>query len=188
MDDIHNQNQQKKILIADDDERLRTIHTAVFQEDGFQVVAVRDGQEAWEKIREGYIPDIILTGIMMPRLDGFGLFSKTKDDPQLKHIPVVILSHRGLVEDQTMAEQLGVADFLMQNTTPPSEVVRRCKLLVGEVTQFRIAADVNRMDGKLLANYLNRTRTSGYAHLEKEIILELEPEKTAGVFKIRIVE
>ena len=84
---------KKKILLVDDDPQALEIYRHKFQEDSFEVVTAVDGQDALDKIKAGFIPDVIFTGILMPRLTGFELVKKIREDEKLAKIPIAISSH-----------------------------------------------------------------------------------------------
>src|SRR3989344_9373182 len=145
----------KKILIVDDEEFLLGIYAKNFRDEGFEVLTAHDGQAAWDIINAGNIVDIIFTGITMPRMTGFELIAKMQADPKLAKIPVAINSHRGRSEDEKLARQMGVDDFIVQGATTPAEAVRRIKLLLGLQKSFKIAILTERFDGRALINTLN---------------------------------
>src|SRR3989344_8832442 len=95
--------QKRKILIVEDDEITVNIYSVKLKDEGFDVLIASDGQEAWEMIQAGQIPDVIFTGIVMPRLDGVGLIEKLKTDPRLSSISVVMISHRNRLADRQRA-------------------------------------------------------------------------------------
>lgn len=80
-----------RILVAEDDPDLLKMLEHVMRALGDVVTAV-DGQDALEKARAGPVPDVIVTDLMMPRLDGFALAKQLKSDPRLTHVPVVMLT------------------------------------------------------------------------------------------------
>ncbi len=80
-----------RILVAEDDPDLLKMLEHVMRALGDVVTAV-DGQDAFEKARSGPAPDVVVTDLMMPRLDGFGLAKQLKGDPRLAHVPVVMLT------------------------------------------------------------------------------------------------
>ena len=91
-------------------------------EKSFEVLTAHDGQEAWEIIVSGNTPDIVFTGITMPRLTGFELIAKLQSDPKLANIPVAINSHRGRSEDQKLAKEMNVDDFIILHFNSPSRL------------------------------------------------------------------
>ena len=79
----------------------------------FVVVTVRDGQEALEYLRRTHV-DLLLTDIMMPRLDGFSLLRQIRGDPNLRDLPVVLLSARAGEEAKIEGLDVGADDYLIK--------------------------------------------------------------------------
>ena len=85
-------NEKAKILIVDDDPAFVDATTAILKSGSYKVEAAYDKEEAMEKIKKGK-PDLILLDVMMQRLDdGFTMCYKLKHDPELKQIPVLMLT------------------------------------------------------------------------------------------------
>ncbi|KKW18761.1 MAG: Response regulator receiver modulated diguanylate cyclase [Parcubacteria group bacterium GW2011_GWB1_50_9] len=179
---------QQKILVVDDDQLLLGTYAAVFRADGFEVHAVSNGEEAFAALSEGDTPDIVFTGIMMPKMGGFELIEKMRADPRFAKIPVVISSHRGISEDKDRAEKLGVSDFIVQGFTTPREVVRRIELMLGVSRKFRIAVSLDRFSASALIEILNRNQTTPCVSAPgEEIVLELEGTPEPDKFRVRII-
>ena len=179
--------ENKKILIVDDDEFLLGIYAKNFRDEGFEVLTAHDGEEAWETISAGNIVDIIFTGITMPKMTGFELIAKLQADPKLASIPVVINSHRGRPEDEKLAKEMNVDDFIVQGLTTPIEAVRRIELLLGIQHAYRVVLAPNKGDAASLISFLNKQQnTSCDPAGNKEIFLELEPKSEKGEFKVKI--
>src|SRR3989344_8203527 len=171
----------KKILIVDDDEFLLGIYAKNFRDEGLEVLTAHDGQEAWDMISAGNIVDIIFTGITMPKMTGFELIAKLQADPKLANIPVAINSHRGRPEDEKLAKELGVDDFIIQGATTPIEVVSRIELLLGIQKSYKIVLTANKYDAVALINLLNKQQNINCDPAGgKEIFLELEPKTDKG--------
>jgi len=181
------ENLNKRILIVDDDEILLGIYAKNFRDEGFEVLTAHDGEEAWEIIDSGNIPNVIFTGITMPRMTGFELIAKMQANSNLAKIPVAINSHRGRPEDEKLAKQMAVDDFIVQGTTTPAEAVRRIKLLVGIQSIYKVAIVPDRYDGAAFINFLNKQQGAACDSAGgKEIFLEIEPKTEKGEFKINI--
>jgi signal transduction histidine kinase len=99
-----------RVLLADDNADMREYVRRLLG-DRFCVIAVRDGAEALREARAAR-PDLILTDVMMPNLDGFGLLRELKADPALRAIPVVMLSARAGEESRVEGLQAGADDYL----------------------------------------------------------------------------
>lgn len=177
----------KKILIVDDDELLLGIYAKNFRDEGFDVLTAHDGQEAWDMISAGNVVDVIFTGITMPRMTGFEFIAKLQADPKLANIPVAINSHRGRPEDEKLAKEMNVDEFIVQGTTTPVEAVRRIKLLSGIKNIYKISLNVDKYDAPALINLLNKQQNTNCDPMgNKEIFLELEPKPENGEFKVKI--
>ena len=84
------------ILIVDDSITVRELLTMSFEKGGYRVESARDGQDAWDQLKAGLHCDVIFCDVEMPRMDGFELLTRLKQDPQLQSIPVAILTSRGI--------------------------------------------------------------------------------------------
>lgn len=85
---------KKKILIVDDEQDLLNFLTALFQDNGYDTVTAMDGGEALEKTRSEK-PDLITLDMTMPEQSGVRAYRNLKDDPELRKIPVVIITGIG---------------------------------------------------------------------------------------------
>jgi CheY-like chemotaxis protein len=85
----------KKLLVADDDEdALRLFYRMLTSADrGYRVLTAPDGRQAWAMLRDER-PDVLLTDLVMPEMDGFELLAAKNADPALAGIPAVVLSAR----------------------------------------------------------------------------------------------
>jgi PAS domain S-box-containing protein len=100
------------ILIADDNADMREYARRLLREQ-YDVVAVADGESALQRSREQR-PDLILTDVMMPQLDGFGLLQAIRGDQALKDIPVILLSARAGEESRVEGLDSGADDYLVK--------------------------------------------------------------------------
>jgi PAS domain S-box-containing protein len=109
---IPGREQCSRILLADDNIDMREyVQRLLLQQ--YEVVAVADGESALETARQ-LRPNLILTDIMMPRLDGFGLLRALRADPELNDIPVILLSARAGEESRVEGLDAGADDYLVK--------------------------------------------------------------------------
>lgn len=107
-----------KILIADDEESLRTLLKAIISsEDNFTLEEAVDGDDALEKIKQTK-PKIVLLDVMMPGQSGFEVCEKIKNTDGLKDIVVVILTAKGQDTDREWATNVGADHFLTKPFSP----------------------------------------------------------------------
>ncbi len=101
---------EKILLIVEDNTDLRQYIRAVFEAE-YRIIEAKDGQEGIEKAFE-FIPDIVVTDLMMPRLDGLSFCKKLKTDDKTSHVPVVMLTAKASVESKIEGLELGADDYL----------------------------------------------------------------------------
>lgn len=113
----------KKVLIVDDDQFLIDMYSLKFNKDGFDVEVATKGEEALEKLRGGFDPDIVILDVVMPSLDGIGLLEKIRQEKFASKAVVVMLTNQGQKSDIDRAKKLKVDGYIVKATTIPSEVV-----------------------------------------------------------------
>jgi PAS domain S-box-containing protein len=101
-----------RVLVVDDNADMRTYVVGLLA-GLYDVVAASDGLEALERVEQS-LPDLILTDVMMPRLDGFGLLARLQEDPRTTSIPVIMLSARAGEEGTVEGLEAGAADYLVK--------------------------------------------------------------------------
>lgn len=99
-----------KILIIDDEVRLRETICELLSYAGYDVLDAQDGMEGLEKIKH-FIPDLIICDIMMPTLDGYGFMEKHKIS-DYSNIPVILLTAKVELQDQEKGKALGIKGYL----------------------------------------------------------------------------
>jgi signal transduction histidine kinase len=101
-----------RVLIADDNGDMRSYLRTILG-GTFAVTMVADGMAAWNAIQRD-IPDLVLTDVMMPQLDGFGLLQKIRSSESTRSIPVILLSARAGEEARLEGLQAGADDYLVK--------------------------------------------------------------------------
>jgi len=101
-----------RILLADDNADMRDYVHRLLSEH-YTVVSAADGESALRSARENP-PDLILSDVMMPRLDGFGLLQAIRSDTRMKNVPVILLSARAGEESRIEGLQSGADDYLVK--------------------------------------------------------------------------
>ena len=99
-----------RVLWADDNSDMRDYVTRLLSE-RYEVEAVADGEAALAAAR-AHTPDLVLSDVMMPRLDGFGLVRALRDDPRLGPVPIILLSARAGEEARIEGVAAGADDYL----------------------------------------------------------------------------
>jgi len=99
------------VLVAEDDPGLREAVTLTLETLGWQVVPASDGRQAWEMVQR-YLPDLIVTDIQMPYMDGYDLLKRVRTDLRTAFIPVIFLTSRNRCEDRVKGYLLGGDDYI----------------------------------------------------------------------------
>lgn len=94
---------KQTILVVDDEQDLLDLIEYNLKKEGFDVLKAENGLEGIETARK-YHPNLVLLDIMMPKMDGFEVVERMRDDPKLKHIPIIFLTARG--DEKTEVEGL----------------------------------------------------------------------------------
>jgi two-component system, chemotaxis family, sensor histidine kinase and response regulator PixL len=99
------------ILVVDDSINVRRFLALTLERAGYRVEQAKDGQDALERLENGLSVQAIICDIEMPRLDGFGFLARAKNTPDLKQVPVVMLTSRSGEKHRKLAESLGASAY-----------------------------------------------------------------------------
>ncbi len=100
-----------QVLVVDDSLTIRKVLSRLLEREGYQVILAKDGMDALQKLQE-VMPQVILTDIEMPGMDGFELVRNIKTDQRLLQVPLIMISSRTAQKHRQLAESLGVDLFL----------------------------------------------------------------------------
>jgi len=144
-----------RVLLADDNADMRDYVGRLLSE-RYTVIMATDGEDAFEKTLS-CIPDLLLSDVMMPRLDGFGLLKKIRHHPSVKHIPIILLSARAGEEAKVEGLDAGADDYLIKPFSA-RELLARVDASI-KIAQARISAEKQlRLHAELLEEEVkNRT-------------------------------
>lgn len=120
---MDNQN-KKKVLVAEDDKFLSSAYKAKLTKAGFEVTMASDGDEALKALKS-YKPDVILLDLIMPNKDGFVVLEEVEQNEELKKIPVIIASNLGQKEDIDKGMALGAKDFVIKSNMSLDDLVSK---------------------------------------------------------------
>lgn len=123
-----------KILIVDDDPLYVRVYQLKLTGDGHTIETASNGEEALAKVGP-FNPDLILLDIMMPKIDGFEVLKRLKENEITKKIPVIILTNLGGDDTNTLRGlELGAVTYLIKSTYTPKEVVQKVKEILAAST------------------------------------------------------
>jgi DNA-binding response OmpR family regulator len=112
-----------KILIVDDEEMIRNVMKEYIENEKYECIEAKNGQEAIDFVKFNQDIDLIVMDIMMPELDGF---SACKEIKKIKNIPIIILSARTEEFDKLTGFALGIDDYITKPFSP-KELIARIK-------------------------------------------------------------
>ncbi len=117
--------EQKKILIADDNENIREALTYLLEDEGYALSLAKDGAETLEKVRE-VRPDILFLDIMMPEMNGYDVCRTIKADASLKNTYIIMLTAKGQVAEQERGKEVGADEYIVKPFSP-MEILAKIK-------------------------------------------------------------
>jgi class 3 adenylate cyclase len=110
-------NQRPKILIVDDEPFNVDYLEQELEDMNYNIITAGNGREALDQVKNGQ-PDLILLDIMMPIMDGFAVLNELKEDPLLRHIPVIVISAMNDLESVIKGIKQGAEDYLPKPFEP----------------------------------------------------------------------
>lgn len=123
---------KKQVLIIDDDKFLLDMYATKFSQNGFSVKSCLGAEEAVQELHDGLEPDVILTDILMPAMDGFEFLEKLKTDKLAQGAKVIVLSNKGERADIDRGTSLGADGYIIKASAIPSEVVDKVQEVLAE--------------------------------------------------------
>lgn len=120
----------KQVLLCDDEIAILKAAEFKLQSAGLEVRTAHNGEEAWREI-ERLQPDLLVTDLQMPQLDGFSLCRRIRENAATAHLPVIMLTAKGYELSAESTEKYGIAR-LMVKPFSPRELLRTVEQLLAE--------------------------------------------------------
>lgn len=117
-----------KIIVVDDDFAIQTLIKINLEMQSHKVMTANDGVEGYALIQQE-LPDLIILDVMMPNADGYTVCQRVRKNPVTEHIPVLMLTALGVVEDKVKGFDVGADDYLVKPFELPELQVRVRALL-----------------------------------------------------------
>jgi two-component system sensor histidine kinase and response regulator WspE len=122
---------QKRILAVDDSLTVRELERKMLSARGYMTDVAVDGMDGWNALRTGNY-DLVITDVDMPRMDGIELATLIKKDPQLKSLPVMIVSYKDREEDRMRGLEAGADYYLTKGSFHDETLLQAVVDLIGE--------------------------------------------------------
>ncbi|NHC37509.1 response regulator transcription factor [Scytonema millei] len=110
-----------RLLLVDDEPGLREAVKDYLEESGFTVQVASNAREGWDLLQQN-TPDLVISDIMMPQVDGYQFLKQMREDPRFKRLPVVFLTAKGMTTDRIQGYNSGV-DAYIPKPFDPDELV-----------------------------------------------------------------
>jgi two-component system, chemotaxis family, sensor histidine kinase and response regulator WspE len=122
---------RKRVLVVDDSLTVRELERKLLDSRGYEIEVAVNGMEGWNAVRTGNF-DLVVTDIDMPRMDGIELVSLIRKDPNLKSLPVMIVSYKDREEDRRRGLEAGADYYLTKGSFHDETLVQAVIDLIGE--------------------------------------------------------
>lgn len=120
------------ILLIEDDAFIAGMYSTKLSLLGYTVNVAADGAEGWKQLTSGPRPDLVLLDIVLPKKDGFEILREARQQPELKDLPIVLLTNLGQKPDVSKGLELGADDYIVKAHFTPTEVVEKIEKLLRE--------------------------------------------------------
>lgn len=114
---------KKKILVIDDEKTIRVLLQNYLQND-YEVITKSDGEEGLNWLQEGNFPDLIVSDIQMPNLDGYEFIKNIRASGYFKDIPMIMLSGIESSAEKVKTLKMGANDYIVKPFNPEELAVR----------------------------------------------------------------
>jgi len=121
----------KTILFIEDESALQKTFGDILREEGYEMISALDGEVGLRLAKEKK-PDLILLDLILPRVHGFDVLKKLKEDKETKEIPVIVLTNLEGIGDVDKALEMGATTYLVKAQYSLEEVVDKIKKALGE--------------------------------------------------------
>ena len=116
----------KKILFIEDESALQKTFGKVLEKESFEVIPALDG-EIGLRLAKSEKPDLILLDLILPKLNGFEVLQKIKEDEEIKNIPIIVLTNLETMDNVDRAIRLGATTYLVKANYTLKEVISKVK-------------------------------------------------------------
>lgn len=125
-----------KIIIVEDDQMISDIYNKKFSDSGFEVYSALSGEQALEVAKKEKV-DIVMTDLIMPKMDGFQLIERLRSGEFDSKIKIIVTSNLSQKEDRDKAINLGANGFVAKSDYSPSELVNEIKRFANQFQEQR---------------------------------------------------
>jgi two-component system sensor histidine kinase and response regulator WspE len=121
------------VLVVDDSLTVRELQKQLLMAQGYEVDVAVDGMDGWQTLNKK-VYDLVISDIDMPRMNGFALVKRIKDDERLTALPIVIVSYKDRPEDRARGLEVGANYYLTKTSFQDHTLLDAVVDLIGEAT------------------------------------------------------
>lgn len=121
----------KTILFIEDESTLQKTFGEVLEQEGYEMISALDG-ESGLRMAKAKKPDLILLDLILPKIHGFEVLKKIKEDKEIRDIPIIILTNLEGMKDVDRAIEMGATTYLVKAQYSLEEVLKKIKQTLGE--------------------------------------------------------
>ncbi|MBX7169534.1 MAG: response regulator transcription factor [Pyrinomonadaceae bacterium] len=179
----------RRLLIVDDEPNLLMAIAAVLRGEGFEVMTARNGKEAFLQIAKS-MPDLIVSDIKMPLMDGFTLARQLRSAPHTELVPIVFLTAKDEIEDRIEGFQSGV-DVYLTKPFEPLELLAVINGILNRVERTRTAITTlvgveSVSDSEPNSNYYSESLTEAEQRVAKAVARGLSNKEIAVELELSV--
>src|SRR5258708_7356397 len=169
------------IPIVEDQQGLRSIYHDVLANEGYEVIEAEDGQVGWEMVK-GHKPNLVLLDLGLPKIDGFEVLKRIRDDAETKNIPVIIFSVLGEQKDVKKGLEMGANDYTVKGFYTPRQILSKIKSLMTQVEvkksidSYKLKIQETREDAPKLQSEIGLTNGYQCPQCAVDMSLEIFPD------------
>jgi len=123
--------QKKRILVVDDSFTVREMERKLLESKGYEVETAVDGVDGWNAVRAGHY-NMVVSDVDMPRMNGIEFIRQIKQHPELKSLPVIIVSYKDKEEDRILGLEAGANYYLTKSSFEDNSLIHAAVDLIGE--------------------------------------------------------
>ncbi|MEG3842501.1 response regulator transcription factor [Microcoleus sp. herbarium14] len=144
-----------RLLLVDDEPGLREAVQAYLEDSDFTVEVASNARDGWELLQQSN-PDLVISDIMMPQVDGYQFLKQVREDPRYKALPVVFLTAKGMTGDRIQGYQAGCDAYLSKPFDPDELVAIVTNLLARRAAAKETGENAESPDIAALASQMAR--------------------------------
>jgi len=170
-----------RLLLVDDEPGLREAVQAYLEDSNFAVEVASNARDGWELLQQTN-PDLVISDIMMPQVDGYQFLKQVREDPRYKALPVVFLTAKGMTSDRIQGYQAGCDAYLSKPFDPDELVAIVTNLLARRAAAKETSENAETPDIAALTSQMARIESllsgrSSIAQSPSPIKIDLTPRE-----------